>query len=335
MNRRVTLKDISDKTGFAKITVSKALRNHTDISKETRAFIQKTANDMGYIRNANASNLRSGRTNTIALIIADLANPFFAIITKQAEKYAEKLGYVIIVMNTDEDIKKELAAVKTAISMNVDGILLFSSQKSREPIEIIENAGVPCVLMAREFENSPFSSVIFDDFNAGYIATEHLIKSGFRNILMLSANDYNYSSIERYRGYVAAHKDYGIDIDKNLHIYIGSLGGSCNEVFENISRDSFDAVLAYNDMLALEVIEILKDKNINVPKDVAVAGFDDIGAVLPYLFPLTTVTLPTKLLAKLSIDKLNEIITEKSENKTTEKLAVNLNIRQSTKKAQY
>lgn len=330
MNKRVTLKDISDKTGFAKITVSKALRDHKDISEETRAFIQKTASDMGYIKNASAYSLRSGRTNTIALIIADLANPFFAIITKQVEKYAEKLGYVITVMNTDEDIKKEIAAINTAISMNVDGILLFSSQKSREPLEIIKNSEVPCVLMAREFENSPFPSVIFDDFNAGYIATEHLIKSGFKNILMLSANDYNYSSIERYKGYVAAHKDYKIKINEKLHIYIGSLSGKCNEVFEKISADSFDAVLAYNDILALEVIQTLKDKDVFVPKDVAVVGFDDIGAVIPYLFPLTTVTMPTDLLAKLSVNKLYEIITEKNDEKTTEKLAVKLNIREST-----
>ncbi len=330
MNKRVTLKDISDKTGFAKITVSKALRNHSDISMETRAFIQKTASEMGYIKNASASNLRSGRTNTIAIIIADLANPFFAIITKQVEKYAEKLGYVITVMNTDEDIKKEIAAVNTAISTNVDGILLFSSQKSSEPIEIIKNADIPCVLMARKFENSPFSSVIFDDFNAGYIATEHLIKSGLKNILMLSANDYNYSSIERYKGYVAAHKDYGIEINEKLHIYTGSLSGRCKDVFDTIPIESFDAVLAYNDMLALEVIQTLKGKNISVPKDVAVVGFDDIGAVIPYLFPLTTVTLPMDLLAKLSVNKLYEIITDKTDNKTTEKLAVKLKIREST-----
>ena len=139
MAARVTLKDIARKTGFAVITVSKALHNHSDLSKKTCAYIQQVAREMGYIRNASASSLRSGVTNTLALIIGDITNPLFSIVAKQLESHARKHGYAVVIMNTDEMEDREMRAIDASIAMNVDGILLFPCQKSDASVRKIQD----------------------------------------------------------------------------------------------------------------------------------------------------------------------------------------------------
>ncbi len=304
MDKNVTLKDIAAKAGFSTITVSKALRDHHDISENTRQFIKQIAADLGYVKNASATSLRTGSTCKLALIIGDITNPFFGILTRYVEWHAKKEGYSIIVMNTDEVPEKELDAARAAISSNVDGVLIVPCQKDDAAIRLMESRNLPYVLIGRHFPEITRHAVTIDDYSGGYQATKHLLEQGYSRILMLNADPDLSASTDRFRGYQQAHLDRGIIPDSSLCVYGKSTTGECKETLEKCADLSFDALFAYNDILAFQAITLLEKKGYRIPEDLAVVGFDDVSAHVGYLPPITSVSVPFDDLAKISVDQL-------------------------------
>ncbi|NCB02347.1 MAG: LacI family transcriptional regulator, partial [Spirochaetia bacterium] len=185
-SQRVTMKDIAIATGFTVNTVSHALKDLKDISEETKKIIKDKAKEMGYLTNMVAVSMRSGVTHTLAIIIPDIANPFFATKVKEMDKLLRDNGYNSIIMNTDEDSEVEYEAVRTAISRKVDGILICPTQKSEDIFDLLISNSIPYVIVGRKFSTRLFYTVVWDDVMAGYLATEHLIKSGKKHILYLN-----------------------------------------------------------------------------------------------------------------------------------------------------
>src|SRR5690554_2646292 len=163
---RVTLKTIAEATGYSINTVSRALKNKKDISKESRRYIQETAQSLGYVTNAVASALRSGKTGTIAVILGDISNPHFSIMVKEIEEAAHEHGYNIIVINTNEDVERERAAILSAMSKQVDGVILCPTQKSAKNLELMADT-IPFVVIGRRFTDIETDYVIIDDCKAG------------------------------------------------------------------------------------------------------------------------------------------------------------------------
>ena len=304
MEKKVTLKDIAVKAGFSTITVSKALRNHQDISENTRQFIKQIAAELGYVKNASATSLRTGSTYTLAFIIGDITNPFFGILARYVEQHAKAEGYTIIVMNTDEVPEKELDAVKAAISSNVDGVLIVPCQKDDTAIRLMESHNLPYVLIGRYFPECTRHTVTIDDYSGGYQAATHLLDQGYTRILMLNAEPDLSASTERFRGYQQAHLDRGIIPDSSLCVYGKSTTGECEETLEKCASVSFDALFAYNDILAFQAITLLEKKGYRIPQDLAVVGFDDISSHVGYLPPITSVSVPFDNLAESSVNQI-------------------------------
>ena len=136
--QRVTLRDIAEKTGFSVNTVSHALKDQPDISEKTKKLIRKTAQEMGYIRNASAVFLRSGISKTVAIVLGDLSNPLFAIMVKGLEVELKKRGYVSFVINTEENQATERKALEMALEKNVDGIILCPSPEGEENVAFLQ-----------------------------------------------------------------------------------------------------------------------------------------------------------------------------------------------------
>ena len=164
-DRRVTLKDIAEKTGFTVNTVSQALRGSPKLREETKAAIRAAAKELGYVHNALAGSLRSGSSRTIAIIVGDTSNLRFSIQLHAFELAFRTLGYQVIVMNTDETAQYELDAVKNAVRSSVDGVLLCPCQKSRAAIDLLESCRTPYVLFGRCYDDLP--AVIWDDERGG------------------------------------------------------------------------------------------------------------------------------------------------------------------------
>lgn len=333
LGKATTLKDIALRTGYSVITVSKALRDHGDISLQTREYIKQVADEMGYIKNASATNLRYGATHNLALIISDITNPFFGILTRYVEKFAKKNGYTVMIMNTDEDPAKEESAAITAVATNVDGVLIVPCQENDQALKILADHDVPYVLLARFFEGKKDPAVVFDDYAGGYLAAAHLLDRGYKRILMLNAEPYISSSQERQRGFLHAHKDRGIEPDGRLCICCGSTTEKCETALLDSKELGYDAILTYNDILAFQTIALLQKQGLRVPEEMAVVGFDDIAASIGYLYPLTSVSLPLDILGRTALEKLLDII-HKRPTQTHTVLPVGLNVRETSPKVE-
>jgi len=329
MDKKITLKDIAKKTGYSTITVSKALRDHSDLSEDTKNYIKKTADDLGYVKNASATSLRTGSTFTLALIISDITNPFFGILARHIELYAKKNGYTVIVLNTDEVPHKEVDAVNVAISANVDGVLLVPCQKDDAAVKILESRNMPYVIMGRFFADTPRHTVLADDYYGGYLVTSHLLDQGYSRILMLNAEPNISAATERLRGYIQAHLDRNLVPQKELCVYGKSTTGECEETLAKCSALGYDAIFAYNDILALQAIALLQRQGIRVPEEIAIAGFDDITAFIGYLQPITSVAVSFDSFAENAVNQLLASIKHQPIKMMT-KLPVTLNVRGST-----
>lgn len=284
--QRVTLRDIAQATGYSVNTISKALRDMPDLSSQTKAVIQETARNMGYVMNDMASALRSGYSGVLALIVSDISNPFFGILCKEIEQQAAKYHYTVIVFNTEEQEAREEQAIRTALSKNVDGILLTPSQHSTKSIELLIQWKKPCVLIGRHFSQLPTDAVLFDDENGGYLAGKHLIEQGYRRILMLNA-PHNSSAIDRARGFNRALAEANVS-GKTITLD-SPLGGISQILAQEYAQYHFDAIFAYSDLLAMEAVTCLQQMGI-APQSIGIVGFDDIQSRLALPFPLTSVS---------------------------------------------
>ena len=284
---RVTMKDIAIATGYTVNTVSHALKEMKDISDDTKKIIRDKAREMGYLTNMVAVSMRSGVTHTLAIIIPDIANPFFATKVKEMDKLFRENGYNSIIMNTDENSEVENEAVRTAISRKVDGIIICPTQKREDIFDLIISNSIPYVIIGRKFSTRLFYTVIWDDVRAGYLAVEHLIHLGKKRILYLNGPSHISSSNDRLLGYKKCLNKYQIPFDEDLVVEADIVENSRCSCVEGILRRhiDFDAVFAFSDFIAFAALRTLHEVNYEVP----VVGVDDILSDLNYPVKLTSV----------------------------------------------
>jgi LacI family transcriptional regulator len=330
----VRLKDVAEKTGFTVNTVSRALKNGNDISEATKILIRDTAKEMGYICNTLACSLRSGMSKTIAIILGDISNPYFSIITKGIERKASEYGYRTLILNTEEDDALEEEALYSVLSKKVDGVILSPCQKSINSINILRKSDIPFVLLGRHFHDNDMNYVICDDANGGYAATQYLIENGHKKILLLNGPRFLSPAVERYMGYRKALKENGIPFRRQLVKEIAIIPGSGLNPVEEVIREGLDftAVLAFSDLIAFETVGILSELGLKVPEDISVVGFDNIQSNFKLPFPLTSVDTPKIEIANNSFSLLLSAM-EKGDGSYCNKVIGNgLVIRGSTKK---
>lgn len=300
VKQTVTLKDLAKRTGYSVNTVSRALRGKDDISEETIEKIKKEAQEMGYINNTIASSLRLGYTNTIAVILGDISNPHFAIMTKEIENHARGLGYSSFLLNTNENSEIERDAIKTAINKNVDGIIICPAQEDDGNIKFLLDSRIPFIQIGRYHDTVDANYVVCDDVLGGFQATKYLIDNGHRKILMLNGPQYISSSRERRMGYEKALKEAGIAPEDRMVREINVSRSDCSEIMEQVLAEGleFTAVFAFSDIIAWEAWTCLHKKGIRVPEDISLVGFDHIQSRMALPFDLTTIS---SYKAKMSI----------------------------------
>ena len=308
----VTLKDIAQKTGFSVNTVSIALNRNGRISKETRELICKCAEEMGYIPNLTAQRMRTGKNRLIALIVDDLLNPFLSYMVDNVILCSSYNDYDVIVYTIYGDIKKEKDAIRSAIARNVDGFLISPMKQSKENIDVIKHSGIPYVLIGRKIDEfGKELSVTYDDIRAGFISAEYLFLNGHKSLAFLSSEKNILSGSLRINGIRAAIQTYGGQLkdDKIFHIPLNIHTRS--DFFAKIvaELDDVTAIICYDDLIAYETIAYLKDIGKNVPDDVSVIGFGNIGRKLNVLPKLSTVMADNAVLSmeavSLLIKKIN------------------------------
>ena len=280
---RVTLKDIARETGYTVNTVSRALKDRPDISAAAKARIRAVAEELGYVYDTVAGSLRSGSTRTIAVILSDISNPFLAIQVKSIELAAMKHGYSTFIINTDEDSAAEQQAILSAYGKKVDGILLCPVQKDEENVRFLQKTGLPFVLIGRHFRGIDTDVVMSDDRKAGRLAGEYLLSKGHREILYIGGWPYISSAADRLEGFTDACRAAGAEIDPRRVLQVDvKHGAGKRAIGEALARGCpFTAVIAYSDMLGMEVrcalLEAMGRGGLAIP----IVGFDNIQSRLP------------------------------------------------------
>lgn len=311
---KIKLKDIAIRTGFSINTVSRALQNKDDISDETRKTILHAAKEMGYIPNGLASGLRSGLTKTIAVILSDVANPFFSIMTRFIEISARKCNYAVFVLNSGENQQLEEQAISLAMNKGVDGIILFPVQESHTSLKILNRAKIPYVLVGRHFENELTDYLITDDVHGGFLATNYLLMQGVKKVLFLNGPNHLSCAREREEGYKKALADSRLAYDPELVIRQDITPGNTYALMKQLIRNGYDftGIFAFSDLVAWEAIYALQEAGIQVPEQIKVIGYDNIQSQLYYPFPLTTIHISKEKMANRAV----EIILKKIKGET-------------------
>lgn len=308
--KKVTLFDISQRTGYSVNTVSHALKDKSDISEKTKKLIKNVAKELGYIGNSSASYLRSGKSKSVAVIVSDISNPHFSIMIKEIEAHLRKSGYGAFVLNTDEDEETERQAILSALEKNVDGVIICPVQKSKENIKFLQNTEVPFVLLGRRFTDEKWDYVVCDDENGGYTAAKGLLGMGHKKILYLSGPRWISSSRERLAGIKRAFEKENNSDAKLFEMTVPAvlLGDESAMVKMLEEYKDCSAIIAFSDMVALEVCHALKLMKKRVPEDVSVVGFDNIVSKFFLPLMLTSVSSSKTNMSVAVVDILMEKI---------------------------
>jgi len=277
LKRKTTITDIAKKLSLTPATVSRALSNKNDISEKTKKRVMATAKRLDYHPNKIASSLRSGITQVIGILIPSAEHSFFGSVINGITSMANENGYDVLIYQSNESQEFEAKGLQTFLSARVDGILVSIARDTIDYSHFldIKKRNIPIVFFDRDNEKLGISSVVIDDYRGAYLATEHLIKQGYKRIAHISAPLHIGPFKERWRGYKDALKDYNIKFDPAL-LYKGNLtidsGREGIDYFLKLKKPP-DAVFAAEDYTALGAIKELKDHNIKIPDEFGVIGF--------------------------------------------------------------
>lgn len=279
MKKKITIYDIAKKLNITAATVSRALNDNPKISPKTRALVKATAEKMNYEQNRLALALKSGKSNTIGVIVPRIDRDFFSTIIKGIEDELYPHGYHIIICQTYDQKEREIENITTLLNTQVDGILMSVSNSMVETSELqrILNKNVPLIFFDRKRDMSGVSTVTINDFEGGYKATEHLIRTGCKRIAHLTVDRTLEIYKLRFEGYKKALQDNGIKFNKS---YVMEAGNSYDEGKKAIGkllklRKPPDAIFSSSDYIALGTIQGLKAKGYKIPEDFCVVGFSN------------------------------------------------------------
>lgn len=297
--KRVSIKDIAEAAGVSHPTVSRALRGQGRMSDTTRTRILTLAEEMGYTPNLIARGLVMQRTNSIGLVVTNIGDPFHSEIIRGVERVVRDNQYSLFLGSTTADPDQEMQVVRSFQERYVDGIIVSSSQVGDLYADLLNELGIPIVLINNHAEGNNIHSVSHDDYAGGRKMMEHLLNQGYRRIAYLgNEQQAGRAHQARRRAWQTALAEIGVEEQvtadaPDYRIPSGVVGTErLLEKAHQVWARPPEAIFCYNDLVAIGAINALRARGLNVPEDVAVAGFDDL-AVVAYIEPaLTTLHQP-------------------------------------------
>ncbi len=334
-SHQVTIKDIAKILDISASTVSRALKNHPDISIETKNKVKKLADKLKYKPNAIALSLQSNKSHIIGIIVPQIVHHFFSTVISGIEELAADKGYNIIITQSNESQKKELANCQTLLSGRVDGMIVSRTKDTEnfDHFRNILNTGTPIVFFDRTCHGIKTDKVIIDDYKAAYDATEYLIKTGCKNLLHFAGPENLKISSKRMWGFADALKRNNLSFNEEMIYSADNFSKGYNLTYELYKNNHLpDGIFTVNDMTAAGTLNALNELKIKVPEEISVFGFTN-GIISQITSPsLSTVEQNGYLMGYSAA----EILINKIENETTDIISkiipTKLIIRNSTKK---
>jgi len=292
----INIRSLAKHLNLSPGTVSKALRDSYEISAETKKRVLSLAKKLNYVPNAYASGLRKKRSNTIGVVLPEVADSFFSVAINGIESVAQQKGYHVLIYLTHENFLKEKAILNDFKSGRVDGVLISVTRETIATKHILElqSSGVPVVLFDRVVDQIETAKVSTNDFESGYIATQHLIKRGCKNIAYLSNSKSLGITNQRLEGCKKALAEANLSVKKNFFVECSNDEAYNYKRIRNLlsQKDCPDGILVSIEKLIIPVYQICHDMKLNIPERLKVIGFS-ISPSASILNPaITTITQP-------------------------------------------
>ncbi len=295
-------------------TVSHYINHPSKVSAEKRERIQKAIDQLGFVRNNAAWQLRLGRSGTIAYIAPDVSNPFFATIAEGVEQRAAAQGLSVFISNSNRSRAREDAYLELFESQRVQGMLVSSHHPIDDRLALIKSRGIPTVLIGQRAADPEQPSVSIDDITGGYMAVRHLVELGRQRIAFVGGPLGIRQVADRLEGAGNAIKDHPtvtLEVVNGTNRTIAEGREIGRALLARPAANRPDAVFAVNDLLALGILQVLVLGGVRVPEDVALVGYDDIEFGEASIIPLTTIRAPHEGFGFAAVDLLvNEMADE-------------------------
>ncbi|MED3623473.1 LacI family DNA-binding transcriptional regulator [Neobacillus thermocopriae] len=331
-----TIKDVAREANVSISTVSRVLNGSGYTSEETRQKVYQAVEKLNFKRNMIAAAMIKKQTSTFGLIIPDIKNIFYADLTRAVEDTANQHGFNIVLCNTDNNLTKEAEYIDFLIAKGVDGIIFSTPEvKDKNIKQVVEEyPDLPVVILGSKIPGVKINEILVDNFEGGYMATNHLLELGHKKIAFISGSADSYASIERYKGFQSALADKKIKIIEDFVIfdkfYIDS--GYKNGLKLLSRQDRPTAIFAASDAIAVGIYKAARELNLKIPEDLSIIGFDDSQFADIVFPPLTTIHTPIIEMGNRAMEIAIKTIKEKSHVKETIVFYPTLVERESTRK---
>lgn len=312
LKNQITIKDIAAELGISPSTVSRALKDHPDISDATKKAVKDLAEKWDYQPNSIALSLRSQKSNIIGVIVPQLVHHFFSTIISGIEDVAYKAGYNVMICQSNEKYEREVADINALVSSRAEGLLVSFSKETAnfDHLTKLQRKGIPLVFFDRISEDMDTHSVIVDDFGGSFKATEHLLDIGCKRIAHLEGPDNLMISQNRLDGYKEALEKHNIPFEEELSIICD---GGPEEGVKAMNKlldlpNPPDGVFANNDLVAIGAMSAIRARDLKIPEDIAVVGYSDWMVASVMEPSLTSVKQPGYEMGKVATEiLLNQI----------------------------
>lgn len=312
----VTIKDIAKALNLSTSTVSRALRDSYEINAETKRLVLEYATKMDYRPNPIAQGLKENRSRAIAVIVPEIANHFFSEAITGIEDVANALGYDVVIFQSHESYEKEVSNIRNVVARRVDGLLISISNQTKDVSHLsdLHEKGFPLVFFDRISDEIDTYKVVADNFSGAFMATDHLLNTGKRQIAHITSAAGLSITQERLSGYKAALEKHQIPFDSELVHYcrqfdIEEIDGVIETMLSKVPRP--DAIFTASDRLALGCFEVLSRRGIRCPEDLALIGFTNLKVAHLLSPALTTVTQPAFEIGQVAVELLIDLIEKK------------------------
>jgi LacI family transcriptional regulator len=322
--KNVTIKDISQITGFSPMTVSRVINNEKYVRKETRDTVVRAIEKYGYEPNYLARSLKTRRSRIIGLIIGEIENPYYSRLAKGVIDTAERFDYNVVVCNSKYSPERGEKYLNMLIQRGVDGLIIATIDFSLDLVRVVKKKHIPFVLVTRRMDDPQDTNyIIADDYHGGRLAAEHLVRLGHRKIYFLRTAEV-FGAVERVRAFRDVLKENGIHFDENFMSPIVTNAEESYAVTRDFlkRRHGFTAIIAANDFIAIGAMEAIFEENLSIPNDMSLIGYDNLKITSILKVPLTTVDQPKLTFGRLSAERLIDMIRDPERHRNPQKLII-------------
>ena len=293
--KRATIEDVAALAGVSRQTVSRAINDKGEISPTTKEKVMAAVQQLGYQPNRQAQSMVTQRTQTVGLVIPDISNLFFPEVARGVQDTAQQHNYNVLLCNTDDDPDEEIRVLNSLQAQGVDGIIIIGNAAEKTAMQAFADSYAPIVMVNRFIDHPNVNVITVDNEHGAFLAVAHLIQQGHRKIGMLANKNFSRSQVRRVRGYEKALTENGIPYDEALIVgATPTLEGGYNALQQLLrEQPEITAVFTYNDLMGIGAIRAAHDLGKQVPQDLAVVGFDNIG--------LSSIFIPS--LSSVDVDK--------------------------------